>query len=203
MKGQDNISETLNNLNGLTLGHALKIVKRLKISALISIISIIASLMTGAYLFGRSRQQKQTAVMLQKPFSMRLEVEGKQVDYQKLILLKDPMLVSASKDTVIYSLREIKDEFDITPVGKIVATVEKTELSWPWSMFAISITKQAMASDGFNWNGHKEDLNYTEEFIDQETIHRTYGDGCVLEYKVNTDRKSLRPSFKWIKSVHG
>jgi hypothetical protein len=199
---QDNTTETLNNLDGLTLGHLLSILKKLKLTALVSIATVLGSVLGGAYLLGRASTTKQAAVMLRSPFAMRLAIDGHKVDFQNLILLKDPALVSPSQDTVILSLREIRDEFDVFPVGLITAKVEKSNLSWPWKLFAWDFGHNAWAADEFSFGAHQGDFNYTEEFVDAETVLRTYEDGCQLQYQVDSDRKSVRTSFKWLKNVH-
>ena len=98
---------------------------------------------------------------------------------------------------IVFSVREIKSEFDIILVGRIIAQKPNVELSWPWTWISA-----AFGSEGFDWHGHKNDYNYTESFVDPSTVHRFYKDGCILEYQVTKSRSSDPGSFKWIKSVH-
>jgi len=204
MKKMD-VSEIVNSPDAITIGQLFQILKRVKFTALLSTFAIFSSLLGGSYALGRVSQQKETAIMLHSPFSMRLELDNKKFDFQNLTLVEDPMLVPISKETIVLSLREIKSDFDIVPVGKIVARVDQEELSWPWSMFAgdmLNNDAHAQAEKMFNWNNHNGDMKYKESFVSEDTVNRFYSDGCILEYKVDTNRRSIPSTFKWIKSVH-
>jgi len=200
----DETAEIINDLDGLTLGHLFQIARKVKVSALISIFAILSSLFGGVYALGRNTQEKHTAVMLDAPFGMALNLDSKQVRLDNLVLIKDPMASSLLyKDVELFSLRQIVSDFDIVQLGTVAAKVNKQSISWPWSMFAGELSSGvAHAADNFSWNGHAGDFNYTEKFIDEDTVHRFYSDGCVLGYKVDDNRRSIPSSFRWIKSVH-
>ena len=196
----------MEDLEDLTFGHLLRTLKRLKVSALVSIITLTITVLSGSFVAGRLSQSKQTAVSLQTPFALRLTKDGTSLDYKRLLLLKDPTQVPPTADTEVLVLREVLDEFDVVPIGIVVAQVPHTETTWPLSWFAgieEPLMNTAWADAGFDLGPHKGDFNYTERFVDAETINRTYSDGCVLEYRVNRSRRSDQSSFKWVKNVHG
>ena len=193
-----NTIEIINNLDNLTLGHLFKIVRKIKITVLVSIGLLFSSIIGGVYALGRNAQQEETAVTLNSPFSMRFKIDSVIVSLENLMLIKDPTIVSASEDLVLLSLREIRSDFDVIPIGSIVARVEPSAVSWPWSLFSSAYAQTTI----FNWNGHREDRVFKEKFVEENTIHRKYRDGCILEYKVDEQRKSIPESFKWYKRTH-
>lgn len=207
-------SETINNIDSLTIGNVFQLVRKLKLSAILSMAALFSSLLGGAYAIGKSSTQKDTAVMLQTPFSMSYKNHTTDFTAYRLILVKDPTAVPPEKGMMVLSLRQIKTEFDVAEVGKIIAKDDQEELSWPWSMFAESEVEEDRAvamtkvditltsAWNFNWNGHLGDYNFTEKFVSEDTVNRFYSDGCVLEYKVDADRRSIPDTFKWLKSVH-
>jgi len=198
-------TDLINNMSDLTIGHLFQLIRKIKFTALLSMFGILSSLLGGAYAFGKSKQQKDEAISLQSPFSMRLELEDKKFDFPNLTLVKDPMLIGVSDNVLVLSLREIRNEFDVIPIGKIISKIEKQQLSWPWDMFAGVLNSgyaHASGPNNFVWNGHNSDYNFKEEFIDNNTVNRFYSDGCILEYKVDTNRRSIPESFRWLKSVH-
>ena len=197
----------MEDLEDLTLGHLLHTLKRLKISALVSIITLTLTVLSSAFVAGRLSQSKQTAVSLQTPFALRLVKDGTKLDYERLLLLKDPTQVPPTTDTEVLVLREVLDEFDVVPIGVVIAQTPHTETTWPLSWFAgieeRSLIDSAWADAGFDLGPHKGDFKYVEVFVDPETINRAYSDGCVLEYRLNKSRRSDQTSFKWIKNIHG
>jgi hypothetical protein len=186
------------SMDSLTLGQLWKVLRRLKLSAVIAVLVFLASCSAGWFALGRFSQQEHTAVGLQTPFSMRLLIEEKHLDFERLIVTKDPTNVAPTSDTEVFSVREVKSALDIVPVGYIVAQKPVVDLSWPWRWISAAFGDEV----SFDWHGHQYDYSFTESFIDPETVHRFYKDGCVLEYKVTKSRSSDPSSFKWIKSVH-
>jgi len=184
-----------------------KTIPRIKYKTLIMVFLFFAGLLGGTFAAGRYSHQKETAVMLESPFAMRISVDDKQHDFTSLTLTKDPTMLPPAEDRIVLSLREIKSAFDIIPVGKVVAQVEENKLSGIWSIIvtkapAISEAYAAPEPTAFNWRGHQNDYKFKEGFINQNTVHRHYSDGCILEYKVDANRRSIPSSFRWVKIAH-
>jgi len=202
------VSEIVNSPDAITIGQLFQILKRVKFTALLSAFAVFSSLLGGSYALGKVSQQKETAIMLHSPFSMRVEPGGEgatALEFHNLTLVEDPMLAPTTKDTVILSLRFIKNDFDIIPIGKIVARVEQSELSWPWSMFAGNVLNNeahAQPTKVFEWNGHSGDTKHKEKFVAEHTVNRFYSDGCVLEYMVDANRRSIPSTFRWLTNNH-
>lgn len=90
------------------------------------ILIFVMSTLGGAFAAGKYTQQKETAVMLESPFSMRIDIDGKVHDFENLTLMKDPTSPALSEDTIVLLLREIKTAFDIIPVEKVIARVDSS-----------------------------------------------------------------------------
>jgi len=204
--------------DNITLGQIIKTIGKLKYRTLIMIISIFFGIISASFAFGRFSYQVGTAVRLESPFAMRISIDGKNHDYNALTLIKDPTLKSPSSDAVSLSLREIQDSFDVIQIGIIVAKVGPSEINSVWAklnvvssdfsnkgyiLYAVSQDNdKSLPPADFNWYIHKGDYNFSEVHIDKNTVHRTYSDGCILEYKMNDGRKSIHSSFKWIRVNH-
>jgi hypothetical protein len=119
--------------------------------------------------------------------------------------MEDPMLPSPSSDTMMLSLRQVQSAFDIVQVGQVVATVNKESALpiWKWLFSSINVKNAyAQAEMVFEWNGHEKDFKFKEKHKDNNTVHRYYADGCILEYKMDKNRRSIPESFRWIKRTH-
>lgn len=206
-------SEVLNNVKSLTLGHLFKIAKKLKYTTVVWLFATFTSCMGAAYVAGQYEEQKEAGVSLQTPFAMRIKLRDEQHDFEHLTLIRDPILESVqSEDKVVMSIREVKNEFDVVPVGTIVATVERKDLRGVWKYIlanaqSIDFIPEAHAYEPrpipmFNLNGHGGDYDFYEEFMDNYTVHRYYSDGCVLEYKVDDDRRPIPGTFVWVVQTH-
>jgi hypothetical protein len=199
-------ADVLNNMKDLTIGQILKLVLKVKYKTVIMLLGIIAIGLGGAFTAGKYSQQKETAVMLESPFAMRIVIDDVNYDFENLTLIKDPTKISITEDKIVLSLREIKSPFDIQQVGNIVARVEIEKISKFWDIFvnnSIDIVSESHAKDNeFDWNGHENDLNFTERFVEKDTVNRYYSDGCILEYRVDENRRSIPDSFFWIRINH-
>lgn len=209
MDKQD-FSDIVNNMKDLTLGQIISLVRKLKYKTIAMIIMFVITTLGGAFGAGVYSHSKDTAVMLDKPFAMRLELNGKAHDFETLTLMKDPAAPTLEGNKVILSLREIKSSFDIIPVGQVVATMEEDKLTELWRVIIsrsdmVEFVKEAQAHDpvaGFDWHGHENDYDFKERFVSKTTVHRYYSDGCVLAYDVDGDRRSVPGSFRWIETTH-
>lgn len=194
-------------ISEMTLKQIFQSIGKLRYKTIAAVVTAFIAIVSASFAIGRYSYQRDTAVMLESPFAMRITLENQQHDFNSLTLIRDPSLPTVSEDKITLSLREIKSAFDIIQVGIVVAKLEKSELGNVWSVFSVnmipSITSTAYAQPtNFNWYGHEKDTDFTEKFIDPETINRKYSDGCILEYKVDGSRRSVPNSFKWIKVNH-
>ena len=199
-------AEILNDMEGLTIGQIFRLIAKLKYSTAAILISFVFAFFGTAFAIGKYMQEKETAVMLESPFSMRIEIAEKKYDFSNLTLTKDPSMPPPEEGKVILSLREIQSAFDIIPVGLVVAKVDPNKAKSVWQVIIsqADVSNKAYADTpiNFDWRGHENDYNFTERFIDPSTIQRTYSDGCILEYDVDKGRRSVHSSFRWVKTTH-
>lgn len=203
---QKDFADILNSMKDLTIGQIFKLITKIKYKVLVSFITFALAVVGGAFAAGKYSHQKETAVMLQTPFSMRIQVQGEPYDFENLTLVKDPTLPPIDDGKIILSLREIRGSFDIIPVGKVIATVEEDKLTGIWKVIisksSISSIAHAYDKVAFDWRGHENDYNFKEKFVSKSTVHRYYSDGCILAYDVDQNRRSVPGSFRWIKTAH-
>ncbi len=199
----NNFEEVINNIDNLTLGQVFKLIKKIKYRVLFSFITFLITILGGTFAAGRYTQGKSTAILLQSPFAMRIELANKTYDFSNLIVVEDPTDPFVEEGKTALSLREIRDEFDIIPIGKIIAKISSEKAPWSYIIKSEMIEKgYGFTAAEFNWNGHKNDYNFKEVFVSKTTIYRTYSDGCILAYDVDEGRKSMPSSFRWIKTNH-
>ena len=126
-------SDILNDSKDLTVRQILRILLKIKYRTATMIILFVVAALGSAFAAGKVSHQKSTAVMLESPFSMRIELGGTQYDFENLTLMRDPASPTL-KNKVVLSIREIKSAFDIIPVGKMVATTEEAKISGMWKL---------------------------------------------------------------------
>jgi len=208
IKMSKDFSEIINDMKSLTFGQIFKLLPKIQWKVWVSGIFTVMSVLGITFAAGRYSQQKKTAVLLNSPFSMRIEIDGARHDFFQLTIMKDPTLISPGGESVALSLREFKSPFDIVQVGQILAQIEENKFGNILEFIVIkdTIGKAYARTDAdpvFNWNGHERDTKFKEKFINDNTVHRYYSDGCILEYKVDSNkRRSIPTSFKWIKKTH-
>ena len=197
-------SDFLNNTKDLTIGQIFKLISNLKYKVLLMFFATFIAVTGSAYVAGKAAATQETAVMLQAPFSMRINIENKNYDFKHLTLVEDPMLPKLEEDTIMLSLREVQSAFDIVPRGQIVAKVHKDHVPaiWKWLFSSIEIPKAHAKEAVFDWNGHGKDMRYKEKHEDDHLVHRYYTDECILEYMMDSNRRSIPSSFRWIKKTH-
>lgn len=204
MEGQD-FSEILNNTKDLTLGQIFKLIMKIKYKVILVFVATFLTITGSAYVAGQASVKQEAAVMLESPFSMRIALDNNSHDFNNLTLMEDPMLPSPSPDKMALSLRQIQSAFDIVKVGQVVATINREDALpiWKWLFSSINIEEaHAQTKMIFNWSGHEKDYNFKEYYKDDYTVHRYYADECILEYKVDKNRRSIPESFRWVKNTH-
>lgn len=207
MNKQD-FSDIMNNMKNLTLDQIFRLITKLQYKTAIMIVMFVVTTLGGAFVAGKYSQQKDTAVMLESPFSMRININKKTYDFDNLTLMIDPTMPNFEDGKIALSLREIQSAFDVLQVGQIIARVEENKLTGIWRLIISAhnlMLNEAHARSiaVFQWNGHIQDFKFKEQFVSQNTVHRYYSDGCILEYQVDVDRRSIPSSFRWIKVTHG
>jgi len=198
-------SEFLNNIKDLTLIQIFKTIIRLKYKVLTMFVVGFLAITGSAFMAGQANVKQDAAVMLQSPFSMRISLDEGIYDFNKLTLIEDPMMPSPTSETMMLSLRQVKSAFDIVPIGQVVARINKEKVSFVWKwLFSSLKVKEAFAKPEmiFNWNGHGKDYVFKEIYVEDYIIHRYYSDECILEYKLDSNRRSIPVSFRWIKDTH-
>jgi len=207
MDKQD-FSDIMNDMKGLTLGQIFRLIAKLKYKTVAMILAFTIATLGSAFVAGKYSQQRDTAVMLESPFSMRIRINKKTYDFDNLTLMIDPTMPNFEDDKIALSLREIKSAFDVLQVGQVIARVEENKLTGIWRLIISAhdlMLNEAHAQSitVFQWNGHNQDFKFKEQFVSQNTVNRYYSDGCILEYQVDENRRSIPSSFRWVKVTHG
>ena len=199
----ENFAEILNNAKQLTIGQIFKLFLKLKYSTVLTLIAVFMGITGSAYMAGQSNAKQDAAVMLRSPFAMRIVINDETYDFNRLTLIEDPAS-ALPDDKVKLSLRAIHSPFDTLQVGQIIATVDRGTTSKFWQyLFSYNIINTVRAEEPvFNWNGHAQDFRYKEGFVNSNTIHRYYADGCILEYKIDRNKRSIPSSFRWVNRSH-
>jgi len=201
----NDFSEIMNNTKNLTLRQIFRLMTNITYKSILVFIATFLTITGSAYVAGQASIKQEAAVMLQSPFSMRITLDSEIHDFNNLTLIEDPMLLSTSSDTMMLSLKQIQSAFDIVQVGQIVARVNREDALpiWKWLFSSIDVkSAYAQAEKIFKWNGHKNDFKFKEKHKSNSTINRYYTDECILEYKVDNNRRSIPESFRWIKRTH-
>lgn len=198
-------SDILNNTKDLTFGQLLKLISKIKWKTLLSLFLLCTSVVAGAFAAGKYSEQRDAAVMLKKPFSMFLKIDENEYKFDTLVLIEDPTL-PFDGNKIRLSLRHIIDDFDVIPLGGVIAEKEKESVSELWKIILSEAENgdiRAFAMSNFDWNGHKGDYDFWEDFEGEDVVWRHYEDGCILEYEVDHEtRRSVPGSFHWIKQTH-
>lgn len=150
-----------------------------------------------------------------------INLEQKSISLQKVILAKATHigkvkiedLGDSYKDKILYNIHKTDENnpFAIRTLGKIITTktIYNTDniLSKAWDIikentleiFAnFSIIEKAYAQTNFKWYGYSSNYQYTEKYIDENTVERTYDDGAILRYEMDNQGNSIPLSFRWI-----
>ena len=202
----------MEDLEDKTVKGIFQSIGRLSLKKIVSIVTVSITVLSAVFFLGRYSYQKEAAVLLDSPFSMRVVVNSHNNDFDSVTLTRDPTFPTKEQGKVALSIRQIQGEFDIVQVGVIIASVEPSELTKVWARFASLTSLESLAyaeSNKFDWHGHNPmkaekslDDTYSETFVSKDTVNRLYVDGCILEYKVDANRRSIPSSFKWIKLTH-
>ena len=115
-----NITDDIENI---TTGQIIKTIIKLKISTLIAIITVLASMFSGIFMFGRHSIQKNVVIELNQPFDIRID---NSVQLKDVVLVKNNSLIESDEYLKAYSIKQITDEFDDKPIGQVVVKQEKT-----------------------------------------------------------------------------
>lgn len=215
---QKELIDLVNEYEKISLMQLFSIVTKIKITALLSIVTLFFGYSLILYQFSAKMQINKIGISLKKPFNMVIEelkvgdLElDKKVDQRldsaqfKEIVLKDIHLVSENDrtglddDEVRLRVRKINRAAikDTKDIGKILAK-KSDEVTIP--LFnRINLMDSAHAQSNFRWYGHEDNFDFYEEQIDKYTIRRYYSDCWILEYKIDHQRRSIPNSFVWIK----
>ena len=202
------IEEVLNDIEQLTLGELVKILSKLRIRVILSIIIMIFGVLYGVFKTGQYFQLQETAVAMQLPFEMTIEKSAiteiiqetaqSRITIEKLVLAKNPLFPSIDNKSIGFNLHKINKPSDIQVIGSLVAQKQKIKKLFPW-LSQIEIVHTIYAQNNFNWHDHENIYRFREEYIDKNTIWRYYEDGWILEYKIDGNGRSIPSSFRWVK----
>ncbi|WP_019501496.1 hypothetical protein [Pseudanabaena sp. PCC 6802] len=201
MKSDDEYS--INDPREMTLRQLISSFSRVKISALLSIAGIFLAYSFAVFQLGCWLQNQRTAIALNRPFDMYLNLgqdnvreltKSSKLELRNLILLQGEY-IPVQEDRFLLKLRKIVD-YDTIAVGNIIAQkgkiIDTPHIS---NWFAM---QGAYAQQKFEWYGHEKNYRFREEFIDNHTIRRYYDDGWILEYKIDSQGRSILSTFRWI-----
>ena len=182
-----------------------------------TIIGVFSSYTMLVYELGRSTLSDHGITLLRK-FSFKsifsekdLDVDKSTINLDKLYLVK--ALIQPSDTEDLYIVKQItNDPRAIITTGSVVTKKQQTNQNEYFKAFVkflqkflsldlsnLTLTEIAYAQQTFEWYGYENNYDFHEKYIDELTIRRFYGDGAVLEYKVNSQGASIPSTFKWIK----
>ena len=135
------IEEVLNDIEQLTLGELVKILSKLRIRVLLSIIIIIFGVLYGVFKTGQNFQLQETAVM-QLPFEVTIEKSPitkiiqetvqNRITIEKLVLAKNPNFPNIDDKSIGFILHRINKPSDIQVIGSLVAQKQKIKKLFLW-----------------------------------------------------------------------
>ena len=158
-------------------------------------ISTILGYTAIVFILGQYFQVSETAIPLDQPFDMRIEINGSDHHLKQITLLEDPNPMPEGK--IRLQIRAVSSNpFVINNIGLIVA--QKAKVNKDFIFDTLEIVKKAWGQN-FNWEGHENNLNYKEVYKNKTTIKRYYSDGWILQYNVDSNGNSIPSSFQWIK----
>lgn len=201
----NDFSEILNNSKDLTIGQIFKLITKITYKSMVLFVTVFLTITGSAYFAGQANVKQETAVMLYSPFSMRIIIDGNNRDFENLTLVEDPTLPRSNNKTVVFSLRQIQSAFDTIQIGQVIAQFDDEQEFpvWEWIFSSVDInTAYAQPNNNFKWSGHEKDFKFREKQKNSDTIHRYYSDGCILEYRLDKNNRSIPKSFHWIKNIH-
>ena len=184
-------------------------------------IGVLSSYTNFVFTFGRFVESRKTGIALKNEFSLLAEnlqngeinPSEQSVKLQNVYLVKYPESQLSGNKKIIYKIHQITDDaLKIRRIGSISTNSNKVETGQALGSFLesikestlgvisnFSIIEKAYAQTTFKWNGYEKNYDFDEEYIDQNTVRRTYYDGAILEYKIDSKGSSIPTSFRWIK----
>jgi len=173
----------------------------MQIKVFISLISSFIIFSFFVFKLGQQYQVSGEALSLNRLFSLNLvieksENENKKINFRDLYLLesKEPSPIPGK---AFLEIRRYNDDGGTEKIGSIHAV--KPGIKPVPRVSLPEWTRNAYAADNFEWHGHKHKRNFSEKYINSNTIRRYYDDGWVLEYNVDKKGNSISSSFRWIK----
>jgi hypothetical protein len=206
----------LEDLGKITIGDLLSMLKSLSMKAIVSLVGIIVAYTSIIFGIGSYVVMKSSGIALSHPFDMRISVRENDMDRNEsgrinykltgLILSEPPWDNVTQKHKKCYVVFRDFGDLKIEKIGQIECLVEKSSI--------LDIVKKGISiisptglvntafAQNFSLGVHQNDNNYTQSFVDQNTIRRTYSDGCVLQFKIDANGVAIIESFVWIVNRH-
>lgn len=197
----------MNDPKSTTLKQVISTISKLKITTIITIISILFSYSSILFMLGVYSSKRDAGIDLQRPFDMRLKLTHAQELYlTDLTIFKNPFVAApeTKKDVKFFVLFRDLGEMQNEQVGTIKVKVKEVNIfqyTWKNLISLNSIASNLYAATSiFDWGDKKNDKEYSQEFVASKTIQRVFDDGSVLEYKVDSSGKAVAGSYKWKKA---
>ena len=183
-------------------------------------LGVLSSYTNFVFTFGRFVESRKTGIAVKNEFSLLAEnlhngeinTSEQSVKLQNIYLVKYPESQVPGNKKIIYKIHQITDNaLKIRRIGSISTNNNQIETGQLLGIFFetikestlevisnFSIIEKAYAQSTFKWNGYEKNYDFYEEYIDQDTVRRTYYDGAILEYKIDLNGTSIPTSFRWI-----
>jgi len=197
----------MNDPKSTPLKHVISTVSKLKITTIITIISIFFSYSSVLFMLGIYTSKRDAGIDLQRPFDMRLKLTVAQELYlTDLTIFKNPFVAApeTKKDIKFFVLFRDLGDMQNEQVGTIKVRVKEINIfQYTWKnliSFNTTASNLYAAPSIFDWGDKKNDKAYSQEFTEPKTIQRVFDDGSVLEYKIDSNGKAVAGSYKWKKA---
>ena len=195
---------TVQNLERTSIRQLLALLGTLTLGAWASLLSFLILTLSFVFWLGQKTLYSSTAIALDRPFGMVLHDGPPARAYEHLGLLEKARGDGAANGTVILDLRSYQGPTLTSSVGEVTVKRAPTKFLFDWIMsLAPGSTAHAASHDAtsnkFNWGKYKDSYHFSERYIDATTIRRRYDDGSVLEYSIDSSRKMLPATLRWVR----
>ena len=206
----NNVTKTINDLENLTFFQVFQVLAHLKISVIGTIVFAFLTWSGFVYNRGVTNVEKETALFLYKRFDMEIHLEDEKGNakvrkFSKVNLAPKPKHRQMAFGYAVLDIRRVrKSPRDTESIGEIHAeeeNIKQAALDEDFNHF--SWLRPAQAQGKFKWEGHQDNYNFHEKYVNKNTIRRIYENGSVLEYKVDGKGRSIPATFRWVKICSG
>lgn len=195
----------MNDPKSTTLKQVITAIAKLKITTIVTVVGVFFSYSSVLFMLGIFVSKKDAGIDLQRPFDMRLKLNKAQELYLTgLTIFKNPFVAApeTKKDVKFFVLFRDLGDLQNEQVGTIQVKVKEINIfQYTWkNLFSTNINGFDLYAENsiFDWGDKKQDKEYSQEFAAPKKVLRRFDDGSILEYRIDSDGKSIPGSFKWI-----